>query len=290
MWYLLVHAMLQLKCVCIHIVYCMCTCFFFTDKLERCLLRSDTDTILFDVMRFLIQAVFAVMSEDHEDIVSSQQAVKIQGANGEEGEMVGSEGSVRGKDEEVDEVEREEEEDKDVIVESIRKSSMMFAQLSQKTQRLPLSQLVVDPYTCSEVLRLHLLASGGYSDTSSRKRFRSYKRGGYTDADNPAIALRLRRPDMLTTLSRMSIYDLSPQDKLEILSTLCGQLLTFTVTREHIEESSIQCKRVRRKMRELQYYEERRKREHKAKEKKEKLKKLNFKENATDGGNTITAG
>lgn len=254
---------------------------FCAEKIERCLISSDTDTVLFDVVRFLMQAVFAAMEEDHENVVNMKDAV----SHGEEGEgemMRGEEGAggeqreMEGVEvEEKEEGEAEEEKPLDIQVASICGLSVMYAQWSHLTQRLPLSQLVVDPYVCSEVLRLHLLASGGYSETANRKRFRSYRRGGYTDGDNPAIALRLRRPDLLTTLGHTSIYDLSPQDKLEILSTLCSQLLTFSVARDHIDECCMHGKRVRRKIREIQLGEERRKREsrqQRIKKRKEKVK------------------
>ena len=268
------------------------------EKLERALVSSDTDTILFDVVRFLVQAVFAAMEEDHENVVNMKDAVPLsEEGEGEEKKEEGGEEEERGRREQElgrgeeemggEEVEGEEEKPLDILVESICGSSVAFAQWSRVTQRLPLSQLVLDPYTCSEVLRLHLLASGGYSETAYRKRFRSYRRGGYTDGDNPVIDLRLRRPDLLTTLSQTSMYDLSPQDKLEIASTLCSQLLTFSVAREHIEESTAQGKNVRRKIRQLQFGEERRKREsrqQRAKERKEKGKQLLL----NNGGSTAT--
>ena len=252
------------------------------EKLERCLVSSDTDTVLFDVVRFLMQAVFAAMEEDHENVVNLKDAVP-HGEEVGEGEVGRGEEGGGGEQQEMERVEVEEKEEGegeekplDIQVESVCRLSVTFAQWSHQTQRLPLSQLVVDPYTCSEVLRLHLLASGGYSKTANRKRVRSYRRGGYTDGDNPAIALRLRRPDLLSILGRTSMYDLPPQDKLEILSTLCTQLLTFSVGRDHIEECCVHGKRARRKIREIQLGEERRKREsrqQRTKEKKEKIKK-----------------
>ena len=250
------------------------------DKLERCLMRSDTDTILFDLVRFLVQAVVAAMEDDHENIVRVRNLVSAGQQDGE---------AEEGRAEEMEEGEEGEDETKplDIKVESICGSSVGFAQWSWQTQRLPLSQLVVDPYTCTEVLRLHLLSSGGYSETATRKRCRSYRRGGYSDGDNPAIYLRLRRPDLLTALSRGPIYDVSPEDKLELLLTLCGQLLTSSVARERVEESAVQVKRARRRMRQIQFEEERRKREsrqQKAREKKEKNKKLLL------GGGTSASG
>ena len=246
------------------------------EKLERCLVSSDTDTVLFDVVRFM-QAVFAAMEEDHENVVNMRDAVS-HGEEVGEGEAVRGEEGGGGEQQEMERVGGEEEgegEEKplDIQVESVCRLSVTFAQWSHQTQRLPLSQMVVDPYTCSEVLRLHLLASGGYSETANRKRVRSYRRGGYTDGDNPAIALRLRRPDLLSSLGHTSMYDLPPQDKLEILSTLCTQLLTFSVGRDHIEECCMHGKRARRMIREIQLGEERRKRESRQQKIKERKKK-----------------
>ena len=258
-------------------------------------MSSDTDTVLFDVVRFLMQAVFAAMEEEHEDAVNLKDAILhreerergVEGGEGEGGAGLEEGGEAEevmavGKGLEEDmEVERDEAEGEekplDIQVESVRASAVSFALWSHQTQRLPLRQLVVDPYTCSEVLRLHLLASGGYSETPDRRLFRCHRKGGYSDGDNPAIALRLRRPDLLDMLSRMSMYDLSPRDKLEVLSTLCTQLLTFSVAREHVEESCVRVKRARRRIREIQHGEERRRREalqQRAKERKEKGKKV----------------
>ena len=257
---------LCLLCVCVSV-----------EKLERGLLRCDTDTILCDLVRFLVQAVLAAMEEDHEDFVRvtlTPQGVEPEG-EGEEGDEGDEEG-----------------EPLDVKVKSICGSSVTSAQWSWLTQRLSLGQLVMDPYSCSEVLRLHLLSSGGYSETATRKRSRCYRRGGYTDGDNPAIAFRLRRPDLLTSLNRTSVYDLSPGDKLEVLSTLCGQLVTSSLARDHMEESAGEGKRVRRRIREIQYEEEKRKREsrqQKAKEKREKGRKVLLGAGtAGEGENTAT--
>ena len=110
-----------------------------------------------------------------------------------------------------------------------------------------------------------------------RDRFRHARRGGYSDSDDPAVALRLNHPDIISTLARSSIYSLSIADKLEVLSTLCSQLLSYSVSREFIEEAFARAKKSRRQVREIQFSEERRKREEKAaiiKEKKEEKARL----------------
>ena len=189
-----------------------------------------------------------------------------------------TEGKVPLSDEEMDTGEEEDpgvEKPLDLRVESIKASAAIFAKWSNLTQQASLMELVLDPYTCTEVLRLHLLSSGGYRDVGDRNWFRHARRGGYSDSDDPAIALRLRRPDIFDSLARVSIYDLSPADKIEILSTLCSQLLSYSVAREYMEESAIRAKKARKQIRGIQFSEERRKKEEKAalyKEKKEKAK------------------
>ena len=222
--------------------------------MEHALVTNNMDSLLFDILRFLLQAIFAtmeeenekkvnvthredlegtnkpelengddVMTDDHQDSVNKTDGAEKMNVDGEAGQE--REGTTPVNDEEMERTE-EEEKPLDVQVESIKTSAAMFAKWSHLTQRTPLSELVLDAYTCTEVLRLHLLASGGYADSGDRSWFRHSRRGGYSDADDPAIAFRLRRPDILDALSHSSIYDLPPVDKLEVLSTLCSQLLS----------------------------------------------------------------
>ena len=164
-----------------------------------------------------------------------------------------------------------------VQVESIISSASSYSKWSRHTQSIDLHELVLDPYTCSEVLRLHLLSSGGYADSGERSWFRHARRGGYADSDDPAVALRLKHPDILSSLAHSSVYSLPVASKLEVLSTLCSQLLTYSVSREFMDEAFARAKKARKQIREIQFTEERRKKEEKAaiiKEKKEEKARL----------------
>lgn len=178
-----------------------------------------------------------------------------------------------------DEMEGEKDETKslDVRVESIKASAALSAIWSFSTQRVPLKEMILDQYTCTEVLRLHLLSSGGYTDTEGRNWFRHCRRGGYSDSDDPAIGLRLKRPDVVEALGHSSIYALPPKDKLEVLSTLCTQLLTYVDAREFIEETTARVKKARKEIREILFSEERRKKEEKSAQYKEKMEKARLK-------------
>ena len=178
-----------------------------------------------------------------------------------------------------DEEEKEESQPLSVQVESIMSSASSYSKWSRQTQSLELDKLVLDPYTCTEVLRLHLLSSGGYDDSVDRSSFRHSRRGGYSDADDPAVALRLNHPDIIRALSNSSVYSLPVGDKLAVLSTLCTQLLSYAISREFVDEASARAKKARRQIRAIQANEEKRKKEQKAailkekKEEKERLKK-----------------
>ena len=104
-------------------------------------------------------------------------------------------------------------------------------------QGVALNELVLNSYTLSEVLRLHLLSAGGYHDYPERKTLRHQRRGGYTDKDNPAVAFRTENAILLDSLKHRSVFDMDVNDRILILKTLCSELLTFTTTRDAIEES-----------------------------------------------------
>ena len=177
--------------------------------------------------------------------------------------------------------EGEESQPLSVQMKSVISSASHYSKWSHRTQSVDIDKLVLDPYTCTEVLRLHLLSSGGYADSGDRSWFRHARRGGYSDADDPAVALRLKHPDIISSLAHSSVYSLPASDKLEILSTLCSQLLSYSVSREFIEEAFARAKKARRQIREIQATEEKRKREEKAaiiKEKKEEKARLKKKQ------------
>lgn len=147
--------------------------------------------------------------------------------------------------------ELEEERPLDVKVASLKVSAAVHALWPQLTQGTPLFKLAFDPYTCSEILRLHLLSCGGYKENSDRNSFRYCNRGGYTDSDDPVLEFRLSHSDVIEALAVTSIYDLSPCYKLQIISILCLQLLGFASSREYMEEMKDKSKSLRRQIREL---------------------------------------
>lgn len=118
-------------------------------------------------------------------------------------------------------------------------------------QGVSLNELVLNSYTLSEVLRLHLLSTGGYQDSAERRTTRYQRRGGYTDGDDPALEFVAKNSSLLDCLHHTSLFDMGVVERLLVLKVLCLQLLTYSVTRDAIEDSLYKLKKATRSYQEL---------------------------------------
>lgn len=83
----------------------------------------------------------------------------------------------------------------------------------QLSQGCSLKQLDLDSCTLSEILRLHILASGA-DCYQGNGRFRPQKQSGFTLTDDPCVELRLAEAGLLRRLATTAVYDLSPGERL----------------------------------------------------------------------------
>ncbi|XP_017203748.3 bromodomain adjacent to zinc finger domain protein 1A isoform X2 [Oryctolagus cuniculus] len=143
------------------------------------------------------------------------------------------------------------------------------------TKGCSLKSLDLDSCTLSEILRLHILASGA-DVTSANAKYRYQKRGGFDATDDACMELRLSNPSLVKKLSNTSVYDLTPGEKMKILHALCGKLLTLVSTRDFIEDYVDILRQAKQEFRELKAEQHRKEREEAAarirKKKEEKLK------------------
>lgn len=95
----------------------------------------------------------------------------------------------------------------------------------------------MDSLTVSEILRLHLVSSGGGS-SELRTKWRYQQRGGYSAADDPGVQLRQEDPHILHALAHSTVYELPIGDKMKIIKCLCHQILTYASIRDVLEEKS----------------------------------------------------
>uniref|UniRef100_A0A8C2U780 Bromodomain adjacent to zinc finger domain protein 1A n=1 Tax=Coturnix japonica TaxID=93934 RepID=A0A8C2U780_COTJA len=172
------------------------------------------------------------------------------------------------------------DEDADPTKSALSAVATLAAAWPQLHQGCNLKNLDLDSCTLSEILRLHILASGA-DVTSANAKYRYQKRGGFDATDDACMELRLSNPGLLKKLSSTSVYDLLPGEKMKILHALCGKLLTLVSTRDFIEDSVDVLRQAKQEFRELKAEQHRKEREAAAarirKRKEERLKEQELK-------------
>uniref|UniRef100_A0A8C7QS73 Bromodomain adjacent to zinc finger domain protein 1A n=2 Tax=Oncorhynchus mykiss TaxID=8022 RepID=A0A8C7QS73_ONCMY len=227
------------------------------EVLEEALVGSDPEGPLCELLFFFLSAIFQALAEEQEEVARDQVA------------------EVDAKD-----LSEALDDDADPTQSAISAVASLAAAWPQLYQGCSLKQLDLDSCTLSEILRLHILASGADCNSANAK-FRYQKRGGFGSTDDPCVELRLANPGLLKRLSCTAVYDLLPGEKLKILHALCGKLLTLVSTRDFIEDSADEQRQAKQELRELKAEQHRREREEAAirvrKRKEEKLKEQEMK-------------
>ncbi|KAJ1102985.1 hypothetical protein NDU88_000417, partial [Pleurodeles waltl] len=227
------------------------------EVLEEALVGNNADGPLCELLFFFLTAIFEAMAEEEEEVAKDQIA----------------EADTKDLTEALDE-------DADPTKTALSAVASLAAAWPQLHQGCSLKSLDLDSCTLSEILRLHILASGADVTTNNAK-YRYQKRGGFDATDDAGMELRLNHPGLLKKLSTTSIYDLSPAEKLKILHALCGKLLTLVSTRDFIEDYMEILRQSKQEFRELKAEQNRRERGEAAakirKRKEEKLKEQEMK-------------
>ncbi|KAH8312286.1 hypothetical protein KR044_010076 [Drosophila immigrans] len=98
-----------------------------------------------------------------------------------------------------------------------------------------LHEMPMDALTLSEVLRLHLLASGAVI-ADKPERWRVMYRNGYSSREDPGLQLRLEHPHILHALKTLPIAQLDFVDIFRVVNCLMAQILTYSATINIVEE------------------------------------------------------
>lgn len=248
-----------------------------TDLIEEALLSKDVQGPLCDIIKFLLQAVFSAMEEDTELKVSLNENRGSNCHSPIPQDPTEATDVVNNVDKEAVKEEQDEKQDGGSL--SLTDASL-HAMWPLQHQGVALNELVLNSYTLSEVLRLHLLSAGGYQDDSERRTLRHQRRGGYTDKDNPIVVFRMENATLLDSLQHKSLFDMDVKDRILILKILCSELLTFTMTRDAIEESKYKWKKANKNYQELLHQDK--KKEMKKKKNNKEERKNNNKEGKKD--------
>ncbi|XP_055376514.1 bromodomain adjacent to zinc finger domain protein 1A [Condylostylus longicornis] len=118
----------------------------------------------------------------------------------------------------------------------------------KKAFQQKLNDLPVDSQTLSEVLRLHLLASGAGIDEKA-ERWRFMYRNGYSIMEDPGLDLRMSQPHILRALRYYTVYQLPISDILKIVNCLISQIMTYSSTLNVIDERMENIVKARSKIR-----------------------------------------
>ncbi|NWW91138.1 BAZ1A protein, partial [Rhynochetos jubatus] len=224
---------------------------------NEALVGNDTEGPLCELLFFFLTAIFQAMAEEEEEVAKDQIA-----------------------DAETKDLTEALDEDADPTKSALSAVATLAAAWPQLHQGCNLKNLDLDSCTLSEILRLHILASGA-DVTSANAKYRYQKRGGFDATDDACMELRLSNPGLLKKLSSTSVYDLLPGEKMKILHALCGKLLTLVSTRDFIEDSVDVLRQAKQEFRELKAEQHRKEREAAAarirKRKEERLKEQELK-------------
>ncbi|XP_063295772.1 bromodomain adjacent to zinc finger domain protein 1A [Pelobates fuscus] len=207
------------------------------EMLEEALVGNNPEGPLCELLFFFLTAIFQAMTEEEEEVAKDQII----------------EAETKDLTEALDEV-------TDPTKSAYAAVASLAAAWPQLHQGCSLKDLDLDSCTLSEILRLHILSSGADANSASAK-YRYQKQGGFDATDDACMELRLSHPVILKKLSSVSVYALTPGEKLMILHALCGKLLTLVSTRDYIEDYFEELRQAKQEFRELKSEQNRRGRE-----------------------------
>eukprot|EP00066_Takifugu_rubripes_P028873 XP_011618139.1 PREDICTED: bromodomain adjacent to zinc finger domain protein 1A [Takifugu rubripes] len=202
------------------------------EVLEEALVSSDPEGPLCELLFFFLSAIFQALDEELEE----------------------------GAKEQAEDLSEVLDDDGDAACSALSAVASLAAVWPQLFQGCSLKQLDLDSCTLTEILRLHILASGADCHHGNAK-FRYQKQGGFMLMDDPCVELRLAEAGLLKRLSTTAVYDLTPGEKLKILQALVGKLLTLASTRDLIEDCVEEQRSARQDLREIRAEQHRRQRE-----------------------------
>ncbi|GFN82816.1 bromodomain adjacent to Zinc finger domain protein 1a [Plakobranchus ocellatus] len=208
--------------------------------IESALVDHEPDGPLCDLLQMLLCALFNLQEEEADEYqeLEKEETAKL--------------------NEEKDEDMEEELSKNEVIL-----AATVMAQFSQNTLGMPLRDTLLDQFTLSEIVHIHLLASGARA-SNKNARFRYQQRGGYTSHDDPGLELKLEDPGLVRKLGVTNVFDLTPKEKVKIITTLIHQILTFAMVRDTIEDASERLRIKKYDLKQFQWAEQRREKEEQA--------------------------
>jgi len=225
-------------------------------ELEDALTEKEVpDGSFFDILSFMLITLFELQIEETEEAK----------ADSDKSVLEETDRNVLGKDEEV--------------AEAI-KAATETSNYTKKNLGIALKDCHMDIWSLTEILRLHLESSGAFRG-HNLQNWRYQQRGGYRLTDDPGYQFCRDEPQILASLQKNTVCELSIGDKLKILSCLMAQMLTYAGVRDEIDTRMDNMIEAAKDVREAVVVENRRIREQEAEEKRERKEEKNKKKEET---------
>ncbi|XP_071533691.1 bromodomain adjacent to zinc finger domain protein 1A isoform X2 [Panulirus ornatus] len=200
------------------------------DMLEHGLVEKEIAGVFNDMLQLLLQSIFTLQEEEDDEVEADNNAEEVM-----------------------------ETDTTDITIQEAVRVANRASTWSQQYHGLPLQKVPLDALTVTEVLRLHLLASGATSVANGR--WRHFNRGGFKNLDDPGLQFKLEEPLIIKSLATQTIFDLPLVHKLKILSVLIGQILTYASVRDIIEDNMEKLREMKNKLRLHQFTQIRKEKE-----------------------------
>ncbi|CAK9822646.1 Bromodomain adjacent to zinc finger domain protein 1A [Anthophora retusa] len=208
---------------------------FTLDLLEKALLLKEVSGPWSDLLQLLLTNIFKYQA-DEEDEIHAQASDIVNDTKMYEG----------------------------ASMKTAVKLATIASSWSQIYQGCKLSELTLDHVTVSEILRQHLLCSGGRIGEVATK-WRYSQRGGYTNQDDPALLMRINEAYILRLLGHRNVHEFDLNEKLKVATCLIDQLLTFASIRDVIEERREKLHQAKKELKSFLIAEQRKEKEEKEK-------------------------
>ena len=208
------------------------------ELLETAIVNKDEPGgALFDILSFMLGAYFDLQNEEDEEIKLDKFQIATTNVN----EI---DKNILGRDED--------------IANQIRSATTM-ARWPMKHQGQSLSELHMNEWSITEILRLHIASAGAHRHDKCNN-WLYQQRGGYRLSDDPGLQFRMEDPQILEALTSCTVYELNVEDKIKVLNCLMYQILSFATVRDEIDEKFNELREAKEELRQHQIGENKRQR------------------------------
>lgn len=143
--------------------------------------------------------------------------------------------------------------DHKVYGQQIREMNYLHEEI-RLTHGQSIRHIPADWMTLTESLRLVLLTSGYYTGQSTH-RHRLFARGNYKGYEDAGFVFRMKHPETMEKLRTGTVFDLTPDERLEVMKVIIYQLLSYNKFRTRQDDRLFELWEQRRELKKLRNWD-----------------------------------